>query len=433
MPRLTTAFPLVCVALWASVLGCHGAGAGPRDAGLTDGQPARDAPADGGVPSDAEVQGGPDVLGAEDGTSAPPDGAPLDAAPLDAAPPDGAPLDAVPPDGAPLGIIAAISSLNPPMVHLQALAATGVLGPRASALAPEAGQSFAVSPDGRFLYVLGRRVAAFSIDPLTSSLTPINETVTGLSNWAGITVDPSGRWLIISDNTQGIAVFGTRPDGGVAEPMGAVALGQVASDLTWDPSGKFLFALSCLTDVVARYAFDTQTGALHEQTPRLSPPGAGPARLVFHPSGKTAYLLNIRAQTVTSFQYDAGTGVLTAPETAALGQAGPTSGTSLCYPGHLVVHPSGKLAYATTAESAGSVAIMTIADTGRLTVVGHESYFLFRGADALAIDPTGTFLLVGNTSGALETFRIDPNGGGLAYVTHGLSSTVALTFLSAPK
>src|SRR5207247_9695508 len=146
------------------------------------------------------------------------------------------------------------------------------------------------------------------------------------------------------------------------------------------------FARSWYTRVITGYALDADTGALAVQSPELPAPDVGPGRLVFHPSGKTAYILNVRGQSVTSFAYNATTGALAQPETVSiLASASPYSST-WCYPGHLVVHPSGRFAYATTDQGGGEVAIMAIGSSGRLTVVDHEDYFLFRGADALAID-----------------------------------------------
>jgi 6-phosphogluconolactonase len=362
-------------------------------------------------------------------TDAAVDAAPADAAVADATPADAAVVDVVETDGQPLGLVAVISNLIPRSVYLQTLAASGTLTTRAVLPVPEAAQAFTSSADGRFLFVLGRRVASFAVDRATAGLTAINESVTGLSNWAGLAVHPGRRWLILSDNTSGIAVFGLQPDSAIVQPPGALVTTQVASDLTWDPTGKYLFALSCYTDVIARYVFDADTGALVVQAPALPAPDLGPGRLVFHPSGKTAYMLNIRGQSVTSFAYDAETGALAQPETASLLASASPDLTAFCYPGHLVVHPSGRFAYATTDQSAGQVAIMSIAASGRLTVVDHEDYFLFRGADALAIDPTGTFLLVGNTAGGLQVFRIDQTDGRLTYVTFGLQGVVALAFL----
>jgi len=387
------------VSLWvllaAAMVGCRGGAAQKVDAGIVS-EAGADAVTDAAAPSD----------GADDAV-----------------------VDAVLADVQPLGLVAAISGLTPRSVYVRSLEASGTVTAKADLPAPESAQAFTSSADGRFLYVLGRTVAAYAVDSATASLTAINESITGLSNWAGIAVHPGRRWLILSDNTSGLAVFGLREDGGIAQPPGAIVTAQVASDLTWDPTGKYLFALSCYTDVVTRYAFDATTAALTVQLPALPAPDVGPGRLVFHPSGKTAYMLNIRAQSVTSFAYEGQTGTLTQPETASILASGPPASTPFCYPGHLVVHPSGKFAYATTDQGAGQVAIMSIAPSGRLSVVDHEDYFLFRGADGLAIDPTGKYLLVGNTSGGLQVFQIDQNDGRLTYVTFGLQGVVALAFI----
>jgi len=294
---------------------------------------------------------------------------------------------------------------------------------------PEAALDFTRSADGRFLYVLGRKVASFAVEPANLLLTALNEVETSLSNWSGLAVDPSRQWLMLSDNTYGIVAFGLRPDGTVVRPNGATLTGQRVSEITFDPAGKILFGLSCSDDIVFRYAFDADNGTLREQTPPVPMPMAGPAQIAFHPTMKVAYVLSSKDQTATSFEYDATTGTLSAPDTIPLVAAGSQALLGYCGPGHIVVHPSGKVAYATTSEGGGSVTVMSVSTSGRLTVVGHEHYFLFRGADALAIDPSGTHLLVGNTAGGLQVFKIDPNDGLLTYVSFGVQGVHALQFL----
>src|SRR5438132_4074150 len=107
--------------------------------------------------------------------------------------------------------------------------------------APDAALELARSPDGRFVYVFGRKIAAFAVDKGTATLTPLNEFDHGLPNWSGIAVDPSQRWLLVGDKVRGIDVIGLDADGRLATSAAAGAT-QVTEDLTFDPSGRRVFA-----------------------------------------------------------------------------------------------------------------------------------------------------------------------------------------------
>jgi len=407
---------LACLTVAWALAGCGGTRASDDDGGSP--------PLDGSAPevdaSDEDAPAKPETIDAEtdDGTDA------------GAGAPDAPSADAGG-DQTPLAQLGLVVALAPPKVYLLSLDANGTVTQRAAAPAPDAPMALARSTDDRFVYVVGRKIAALSVDRAAAALGAINELDAGLPNWTGLTVDPTRQWLVVSDRMRGLTVLGLSPDGSIVAAPGAGTSAQVAHDVTFDPSGKFTFAASCDQDLVIRHAWDAGQGTLLLPTTPVARAGSGPKRVVFHQSGQTAYVLNVKEQTVTSFDYEGATGTLAAPETVSIGDPAYPPLLGYCDGGHLVVHPSGQLAYATTTTGGGSVTILSVAPSGRLTVVGYEHYVLFRGADPLAIDPTGTFLLVGNTSGSLQVFRIAPGDGHLTHVGGGLSGTSALQFLSS--
>src|SRR6185295_14442003 len=108
-------------------------------------------------------------------------------------------------DARPLGLFAALA---PPMIHLLSLDTAGNLIDRAAAPVPDVALQLARAADGRFLYVLGRKIASYEVDAAAPGLAVVNDTDTALPNWTGIAVDHGRRWLIVSDRMTGIAVFG---------------------------------------------------------------------------------------------------------------------------------------------------------------------------------------------------------------------------------
>ena len=328
-----------------------------------------------------------------------------------------------------------VIALSPTLLNVLSLDTAGILTKRSVVSVPSLVRHFVVSADNRFVYALGSTILAFSLDATTGALGPINEVVTTLVNPSGVTIDPSGHWLIVSDRALGVFVFSVLPDGSVGAQVGTPMGGPFPTAGTFDPSGQFVFVPFCDADTIVRYVLDPATGALTPGTPEIRlTVGSFPNHVAFHPTGLSAYAFNIGNQTITSFNYTSTSGALEAPEDVAYLRSGqPGTSAGFCHIHHFALHPSGKFAYATLPEVGGLVAVMSVAPSGRLTVVDHQYYFLFRGADPLVVDPTGTFLLVGNDSGGTQSFRIDPADGKLTFTATSLSSVFGLRFVQNKK
>jgi 6-phosphogluconolactonase (cycloisomerase 2 family) len=135
----------------------------------------------------------------------------------------------------------------------------------------------AVSPNAGFIYVAnsgGGTVSAFAYDPtsgalseLTSLGSPYSVGTGANSGPTGIAVDPTGRFLYVTDYTDGsIAAFGIASTGQLS-PIGSpvatgVGTGSGPNDIKVEPSGHFAYVANFLSNTVSVLAISPTNGAL---------------------------------------------------------------------------------------------------------------------------------------------------------------------------
>jgi 6-phosphogluconolactonase len=312
--------------------------------------------------------------------------------------------------------------------------ATGKLTP-AGIAAECANPSFlALHPNGRFLYAVNEvsdfdtansgATTAFAIDRETGKLTLLNQQSAKGAGPCHLTVDPSGKNILVANYGGGsVAVLPIQPDGRLGEATAfvqhqgsSVNPGRQkephAHSINVDAANRFAFAADLGLDKVLVYRFDPQKGTLAPNDPPAAAvaPGAGPRHFAFHPDGRRAYVLNEIDSTVTAFDYDAKTGTLKTLQTLPTLPTGFQGNNSTA---EVVVHPSGKFLYCSN-RGHDSIAIFTIdAQSGRLTAAGHQP----TGGKTprnFNVDPTGAYLLAANQdSDSIAVFRIDPITGAL--------------------
>ena len=148
-------------------------------------------------------------------------------------------------------------------------------------------------------------------------------------------------------------------------------------------------------------------------------------------SGKFAYVINEMNSTLTAFTYDAAAGKLSEIQTVPTLPAD-FKGRNSCADIH--VHPNGKFLYGSN-RGHNSIVIFAIdQQTGRLTLVGHEST---KGEIPrnFGIDPTGKILLAANQkTNNIFSFHIDPGTGKLKATGHSIDvgAPVCVKFIRRP-
>ena len=301
--------------------------------------------------------------------------------------------------------------------------------PSFMALHPTKPLIFTVNELSEFEGAASGAVSAIEFVRFSSQATVLNQVSSQGGAPCHITVDNSGRWVLIANYLGGnVAVFPIEEDGRLGVPASVFQHegssvdssrqeGPHAHNIILDPAGRFAFSADLGIDKVMIYRFDSQTGALTSNDPAFVSvePGAGPRHFVFHPSGRFAFVINELNSTMTAFSYDPDNGVLAALDTISTLPAG-YSETSYCADIH--VHPNGRFVYGTN-RGHNSVAIATFDEaTGGLSLAGTEPT---QGdwPRNFTLDPSGEFLLVANQrSNDIVVFRIDPDTGLLTSTGH---------------
>ncbi len=300
---------------------------------------------------------------------------------------------------------------------------TGLINPSFLALSPAQDRLFAVNEIYRGVGPSGM-VSSFAIDARTGDLTYINSQSTHGFAPCHLSVDSSGRYVLVANYESGsLAVIPISEDG----------LLEAATDIVrWRGSGPhprqdmphahmiipgpgngLHYAADLGTDRIRTYRLNKEQGKLKPTTPAVTrlPSGTGPRHLAFHSNGRFAYTINELTSTVTLLGVDAGSGVMIPEQTVPTlpdGYDGENLG------GEIQIGPAGHFLYATN-RGHDSIAIYSIDQlNGRLAIIGHQSTY-GRGPRHFAFDPTGQYLVVANQDTySLVTFRVDPGSGELS-------------------
>jgi 6-phosphogluconolactonase len=293
----------------------------------------------------------------------------------------------------------------------------------------------ALHPSGRFLFAVNEvqnyngpnsgGVSAFSIDHATGKLTFLNEVASRGADPCYITVDKTGRWVLVANYTGGsVAVFPIQEDGKLGEAAGFVQHtghgtdpkrqeGPHAHSIDLSPDNRFARVDDLGLDEVLTYKFDSRKGSLTPNDPPFAKPdpGSGPRHFALRPDGKFAYVVSEMKGTVTVFSNDAGTGTLHRIQTVS---TLPNDFKGEIEDAEIEIHPSGRFLYASNRGDGNSVAVFAI-DPGKGTLTPVEiTPTQGKTPRSFAIDPTGTLLFAANQqSNNIVIFRIDQTTGKL--------------------
>jgi 6-phosphogluconolactonase len=309
-------------------------------------------------------------------------------------------------------------------------------------------------PNGRFLYAVNEvgnykgpnsgGVSAFSIDRATGKLTFLNEVASRGADPCYITVDRTGKYVLVANYTGGsVAVFPILADGKLGEASAFVQHtgkgtnptrqeGPHAHSIDLSLDNRFAMVDDLGLDELLVYKFDSAKGSLTLNDPPFTKidAGSGPRHFVLRPDGKFAYVISEMGHTVTVFSNDAASGKLTILQTIT---TLPKDFTGRNDDAEIEVHPSGKFLYASN-RGDDSIAIYGIDQSkGTLTQVGivHTGG---KEPRSFEIDPTGTLLFAENqNSNSIVVFKIDAKTGLLtpAGETLDVASPVSLKFVAA--
>ena len=285
-------------------------------------------------------------------------------------------------------------------------------------------------------------VSAFAIAPGTGKLTFLNEVASGGAGPCHLTVDKTGKFVLVANYGGGsLAVFPILGDGSLAKATAFVQHkgasvnpqrqeGPHVHSVYMSPDNRFVISADLGLDEVFVYRFDPGKGML---TPNIPPSatvssGAGPRHFAFTPNGKFGYVIDEIQSTITPFGYEAAKGaldVLQPVSTLPPDFKGESTGAEVA------VHPSGKFLYASN-RGLDTIAVFSInSKKGTLTLLAQVPT-LGKTPRSFTIDPTGAYLFAANQdSDNVVQFRINPITGLLSPTGQVLQapSPVCVTFL----
>jgi 6-phosphogluconolactonase len=309
----------------------------------------------------------------------------------------------------------------------------------------------AIHPNGRVLYAVNEvethngkptgAVSAFAIANDTGALTRLNEQPSEGGAPCFVSVDRSGRVVLVANYAGGsVALLPIQADGALAPATQVVqhrgagpnAERQGAPHahcIIADPSNRFALAADLGADRVFVYRFDVDGKSLRhiEGGDAIMGAGAGPRHLAFHPTLPLVFVANELDSTVATLRFDTERGALSP---LGIHSTIPPGWTGTNYPADIHIAPSGRTLYVSN-RGHNSLAVFSVAaSTGALAldqVVSTEGDW----PRNFSLDPTDRWLLVANQrSDSVVVFGRDPESGRLTPTRQriALPSPVCLRF-----
>jgi len=302
-----------------------------------------------------------------------------------------------------------------------------------------------LSHDGQYLYTVHgdeSEASAFKVDKATGLLTFINRQGTQGKNPVHLALDPTGRFLVVSNHIgASLAVLPVSVDGSLGEltqlvklegPIGPHRVEQKQSKPhfnPFDPTGGFVIVPDKGLDRVFTFRFDQ--GRLTPATPAFveTRETAGPRHIVFHPSAPIAYVVNELDSTVTAYRSTPATGALIPFQILS---TLPASFTGNSRASEIQIDAAGRFLYASN-RGFDSIAVFRIEPgTGALTFVNAQAT-QGKTPRFMTATPDGRFMFALNEdSDSIVTLAVDSATGTLsptgASVTSG--SPVCMVFSS---
>jgi 6-phosphogluconolactonase len=290
------------------------------------------------------------------------------------------------------------------------------------ALDPKKPLLYAANEVSTFQNKPGGSVSAFSIGK-DGSLKALNQEGSGGTGPCYVAVDRAGTRVLVANYGGGSVASLPIESNGKLKPASATVQhegssvdpnrqkGPHAHSFNADPTNHFALAADLGLDKVLIYKIDAKGTLTPTNPPSVSlPGGSGPRHLDFSPNGRFVYLANEMKSTVTVFSWDATHGTLKEEQTITMLPEGFTGNSSAA---DIHVHPSGKFVYASNRGHDSIVIYAADPQTGKLTLVGHQSTE-GKTPRNFGIDPSGSYLLAANQqSDSVVTFKIDKATGKL--------------------
>jgi 6-phosphogluconolactonase len=297
-----------------------------------------------------------------------------------------------------------------------------------------------ILPNRRVLYAVNElengQVSAFAIERGIDALTRLNAQPSEGGAPCHVSVDRSGRALLVANYSGGnVALLPIQPNGALAPAhvvqhtgKGPNAERQEAPHahcILPDPSNRFALAADLGADRVFVYSLDLGGKALRPVGEAVMRPGAGPRHLAFHPTLPLVFVANELDSTVATLRFDSRAGTLSPQSTTS---TLPPGWTGTNYPADIHVAANGRTLYVSN-RGHNSIAVFSVAAAGALAL---EQVISTEGDWPRNFALADRWLLVANQrSNSVIVFDRDPDTGRLTLTRQRLEipSPVCLRFL----
>jgi 6-phosphogluconolactonase len=306
----------------------------------------------------------------------------------------------------------------------------------------------ALSANGAFLYAVHgdqSEVSAFRVDQSTGRITLLNTQGTLGKNPVHLAIDPTGRFLVVSNHLGGsLAVLPIHTDGSLEAVTQLLVLeGEPGPHRIeqkqakphfnpFDPTGRFVMVPDKGLNRIFIFRFDGGRLVPAPMPQARTRETAGPRHMAFHPGGLFAYVVNELDSTVTAYRLNPESGGL---EPFHLLSTLPASFTGDSRAAGIQMDSQGRFLYASN-RGFDSIAVFAIdSASGAMTFLrarpthGKTPRFI-------TPSPDGRFMFALNEdSDSIVTLPIDARSGllGAPVATINSGSPVCMVFSAAPS
>jgi 6-phosphogluconolactonase len=286
-----------------------------------------------------------------------------------------------------------------------------------------------------------KEVSSYCIDQVTGHLSFQSQQSCQGKNPVHLALDPSGRFLIVSNHiSSSLAILPLAADGSIEAVSQLIQLEgtpgphRIEQPFSkphfnpFDPSGRFVLVPDKGLDQVFVFRFEDGQLVPADPPALICREGAGPRHLAFHPSKPWAYVINELDSTVLACRFDAQTGQLH-PFQIISTLADSFVGNSRA--AAIVASACGQWLFASNRGEDSIAAFRIDTASGRLTLMQTMSC-QGKTPRFITTDPTGKWLLVLNEdSDTILPFPISPDAEqplGEPSIRYETGSPVCLVF-----
>jgi 6-phosphogluconolactonase (cycloisomerase 2 family) len=288
-------------------------------------------------------------------------------------------------------------------------------------------------------------VSALRVDKRSGQLTFLNRQSTQGKNPVHLALDPSGKYLIVTNHIgASLAVLPVEDDGRLGPVSQLVeVVGKPGPHRIEQPhakphyglfgrDGQFIIVPDKGLDQVFTFRFDAgrlSAAAIPSVDTRET---AGPRHLAFHPAGEVAYVINELDSTVTTYDYDAESG---ACKPRQILSTLPQSFTGNSRAAGIQVDCEGRFVYASN-RGHDSIAVFAVDPKSGLLSFTEAVCSEGRTPRFFTLTPNGRYLMALNEdSDSIVTFAVDQQLGTLRATGFQIStgSPVCMVFSSSER